>query len=113
MPLAQMKVWTLRHAASFIAALQPIASEQGFHLALAGGVLNKGASQNDLDIILCPYRDLTPTVNNALAFLTSLKCYETVTIIETNWKTGKAWSLFFVAEEKYVEFIYYFYNGEE
>ena len=43
-------VWTLDQALPTIRELQFKALQCGYHLALSGGVLNKGESFNDLDI---------------------------------------------------------------
>lgn len=43
-------VWTLDSALPVIRELQFKALQCGYHLALGGGVLNKGQSFNDLDI---------------------------------------------------------------
>lgn len=47
-------VWKLEEALSFIRSWQPIFMEAGFYLALAGGVLNKGFSTSDLDLVAMP-----------------------------------------------------------
>ena len=44
--------WTLQQALEYIREQQPIFRSFNFHLALAGSVLNKGLSENDLDIII-------------------------------------------------------------
>lgn len=46
--------WTIAEALEFIRRHQPVAMEKGFYLALAGGVLNKGESINDLDLVAMP-----------------------------------------------------------
>ena len=46
--------WYLEEALQIIRMLQPSARSCGYHLALAGGVLNTGSSSNDLDIIVLP-----------------------------------------------------------
>lgn len=48
------EMWGLSDALEVIRPLQFKALQFGFHLALAGGVLNKGMSHNDLDIIVMP-----------------------------------------------------------
>ena len=45
---------TLEDALEIIRYMQPLAKECNYYLALAGGVLNKGYSRNDLDIIAVP-----------------------------------------------------------
>lgn len=43
--------WTLVRAVKEIAKWQPAADKVGFYLTLAGGVLNKGYSDHDLDLV--------------------------------------------------------------
>lgn len=43
--------WTLDEAVKLIRQMQPLAFECGYHLNLGGGVLNKGFSNKDLDIL--------------------------------------------------------------
>lgn len=47
-------MWGLSEALDVIRPLQFKALQYGYHLALGGGVLNKGMSDNDLDIIVLP-----------------------------------------------------------
>jgi hypothetical protein len=47
-------MWGLSDALDVIRPLQFKALQYGYHLALGGGVLNKGMSSNDLDIIVLP-----------------------------------------------------------
>lgn len=47
-------MWTLSDALDVIRPLQFKALQYGYHLALGGGVLNKGESANDLDLIVMP-----------------------------------------------------------
>lgn len=46
--------WNLEDALSFIRTQQPLCMQAGYYLALAGGVLNKGKSLNDLDLVAMP-----------------------------------------------------------
>ncbi len=50
--LPKPAMWTLEEGLAFIRDLQPKAWANGYHLALAGGVLNRGESFKDLDIIV-------------------------------------------------------------
>ncbi len=43
--------WTLPAALTLIRDLQPVVFAEDFYLALAGGVLNRGESRNDLDLV--------------------------------------------------------------
>ena len=66
-------MWTLLEALPLIRALQPETRKFGMHLALGGGVLNKGESKKDLDLYFLPM-DNGGKVEVALmlAFLESL-----------------------------------------
>ena len=46
--------WTLENAIELIRLLQPTAHAHGYHLALAGGILNFGYSDKDVDIVALP-----------------------------------------------------------
>lgn len=46
--------WTLDEALALIRLLQPETRRFGYHLCLAGGVLNKGWSAKDLDLVFAP-----------------------------------------------------------
>lgn len=48
-------VWTLEEGLGFVRKLEDHLHDQGFHAALSGGVLWKGSSTKDLDIILYPH----------------------------------------------------------
>lgn len=50
-------IWSLDRALSFIRGIQPQCEENGYYIALAGGVLNNGESYNDLDLVLMPKTD--------------------------------------------------------
>lgn len=49
-----MSTWTLATARTFISKLQRPCMESGYYIALAGGVLNRGHSNNDLDLVAVP-----------------------------------------------------------
>jgi hypothetical protein len=49
-----MPKWDLVHGLYVIRAIQPQIRKYGFHVALAGGVLNKGESDKDLDLVFLP-----------------------------------------------------------
>ena len=46
--------WTLEEGLRLVRALQPSTRQYGYHLALGGGVLNKGESEKDLDLYFLP-----------------------------------------------------------
>jgi len=43
--------WSLMHALRVIRTIQKPCMEAGYYIALAGGVLNRGFSANDLDLV--------------------------------------------------------------
>jgi len=49
-------MWTLDKALQLVRNLQPHLMEVGWFAALAGGVLNKGYSEHDLDLVLVPMK---------------------------------------------------------
>lgn len=49
-----MATWTLDDAVTLIRSVQPAVMQAGYYMALAGGVLNKGTSLTDLDLVIVP-----------------------------------------------------------
>lgn len=47
-------MWTLDETLTFIRQIQPDLQREGYAAALGGGVLNRGVSENDLDLIIYP-----------------------------------------------------------
>ncbi len=47
-------MWTIENGLKLVRALQPLTREFNYHLALGGGVLNKGESEKDLDLYFLP-----------------------------------------------------------
>ncbi len=56
-----MSLWTLDGALPLIRSLQPKTRDFGYHLCLGGGVLNKGESNKDLDLVFCPLDNGKPS----------------------------------------------------
>jgi hypothetical protein len=50
-PPAKPPMWYLEEAIGLVRELQTKALQKGYHLALGGGVLNRGWSRKDLDIV--------------------------------------------------------------
>lgn len=50
-------MWNLEDGLALIRAIQPNTRKFGYHLALGGGVLNKGESKKDLDLYFLPLED--------------------------------------------------------
>lgn len=67
-----MIAWTLNDALEFIRDRQAGAEAAGYYLALAGGVLNRGSSFNDLDVVAVPRTaDANPVAHGELLALFS------------------------------------------
>lgn len=49
-------MWNLNEAVSLIRRIEPALSAAGYHCGLTGGVLFKGESVKDLDIIIYPHK---------------------------------------------------------
>lgn len=64
-----MSLWTLDQAISLVRQMEAAFVPVGWHCALAGGVLHRGSSEHDLDVIAYPHckpdADLT-TLTTAL-----------------------------------------------
>jgi len=48
-------IWTIGEGIAYVRKLEDHLHDKGFHAALSGGVLWKGSSTKDLDIILYPH----------------------------------------------------------
>ena len=51
-------MWRFPEAIDLIVRVQPTAHANGYHLGLAGGVLNKGQSDKDLDVMIMPLNNV-------------------------------------------------------
>jgi hypothetical protein len=66
-------VWTMPEALALIRQIQGSLRPFGFHVALAGGVLNTDQSFKDLDLIFVPLtNEEAPAVDRLISFLMSL-----------------------------------------
>lgn len=61
-------MWTLEEVQKLIKGLEVYSTSYGWHFALAGGVLRKGSSDHDLDLIAYP-RTSTNSDRNDLRYL--------------------------------------------
>lgn len=55
--MSHKPMWNFSEAVDLISGLQQFAHDNGYHMGLAGGVLNKGSSNKDLDIMIMPLND--------------------------------------------------------
>jgi hypothetical protein len=63
MPVIKPIIWGLDEALELVRSMQSALRPLGYHVALAGGVLNKGFSQKDLDLVFLPLtNDVAPPV---------------------------------------------------
>jgi hypothetical protein len=58
-PSGTPAMWGLSDALALIREIQPEIHALGFHVCLAGGVLNKGYSEKDLDLVFVPLTNET------------------------------------------------------
>jgi len=66
-------VWNLHDALEFVREIQPEIRSLGFHVALAGGVPNKGYSHKDLDLVFIPLtNDKAPNATNMASYMNRL-----------------------------------------
>ncbi len=62
--------WTMDKALTLIREIEPTCKQHGYFLGLCGGVLRKGYSDKDLDIILIPMNaDMPGDVTAVLKYL--------------------------------------------
>lgn len=62
-------MWTLEEAVALVRQIQPTLHASRWHVALGGGVLNKGTSQKDLDLYFFPFDSNVRPVFGYLTFL--------------------------------------------
>ena len=82
-------MWTLDKALQLVRNLQPHLMAVGWFAALAGGVLNKGYSEHDLDLVFVPMKtesmDLG-SLHQALHFAGWERTH-TANMMQEHWKT--------------------------
>lgn len=66
--------WTLDGALELVRIIQPQVRKFNYHLCLGGGVLNKGASDKDLDLYFLPMasRTMVPNTTGLESFLNDI-----------------------------------------
>lgn len=69
--MTQQTEWSLGAALELIRAIQPELHARKYHVALGGGVLNKGVSYKDLDLYMFPFNG-AETIDPLLPYLESL-----------------------------------------
>ena len=69
--MSKTRLWTLDTAVAFVREHQPHVMHLGYYIALGGGVLNKGWSDNDLDlVVVC--RDINSEISMVTKYFASL-----------------------------------------
>ncbi len=63
--------WSLDSALALIRSIQPELHTRKYHVALGGGVLNKGVSYKDLDLYMFPFNG-AETIEPLLPYLESI-----------------------------------------
>lgn len=100
-------MWMRSDAFRLIEELQPKLMAAGWFIALAGGVLNKGYSEHDLDLVAVPMK----TYNTKLHLLHST-LEDSGLCRRTTWEMmRKAWQNKNNYDGKYVE-VYYTADGK-
>lgn len=59
-PIARPIMWTLVEGRELATLLEGALTHSGWHVALGGGVLHKGDSKKDLDLVVYPHSTATP-----------------------------------------------------
>lgn len=84
-----MIMWTLDQALSLIRKNQQTFMEAGWFIALAGGVLNKGESVHDLDLVAVPMKtgkNHLVDLHNTLTYIGWTRTHEAEQMRE-HWKS--------------------------
>lgn len=71
MLVAAPAAWVIADALALVRELQPQLHAIKWHVALGGGVLNKGESYKDVDLYFMPFSD-TETTDDVFPFLVGL-----------------------------------------
>lgn len=86
--------WTLPDALFFVRSRQAEAFKHGYNLSLGGGVLNKGESAHDLDIVAVPVKGREGTTRESFyAFLDWMKSVNGSSLLEPQDQAhGRIWN---------------------
>lgn len=81
-------MWTLKKSLKFIRKLESVLDQWGWHCALTGGVLKKGKSKHDLDIIVYPHDSRLLSLGNLNYGLIKfgLKRFKSTEEMWANWE---------------------------
>lgn len=92
-------MWTFASAHNLIQTIQPVLMEHGWFVALAGGVLNHGQSEHDLDLVAVPMKAQLANLEDLQLAL--LKCGFALTHCVTQMR--EHWEAKGSPDTKYVE----------
>lgn len=101
--------WTLELAFDLIRKLEKHLAPVGFHIAMAGSVLHKGQSSNDLDLIAFPHDTSHVDMTKAFDALMSAG----LVLVHPRWRVAKAWVRQESTDTKHVEVWNYIENGRD
>lgn len=81
--------WTMEEALTLIRELEPKMSAAGWHVALGGGVLLRGQSEHDLDLVFFPHVAGTANLRALQDVLTSMGWtrFRTVAAVHRHWRS--------------------------
>lgn len=65
-------MWTLDEAAKLAQSIEPAIRKLGYHTCLGGGVLHKGYSEKDLDLIFLQFHTNSGTKEKVEGYLTGV-----------------------------------------
>jgi hypothetical protein len=92
-------IWTLADALPLLREVQTVVQPFGYHVGLAGSVLTKGFSYNDMDMILYPASTARQPKGDVTATLVDLGMRQ----IHTFEKVRTAWKRMGSNDTKHVE----------
>lgn len=83
-----MKMWTLGEALALVRSIEPVVAVVGWHVALGGGVLLRGESTHDLDLIFIPHSTAKMVIDNLrMAFVgLSWRRMHTAAMMLSSWQ---------------------------
>lgn len=84
-PGTRAVLWTLDEGLQYIRERQTEAFIHHYNLSLGGGILDRGFSDHDLDIIATPANGLTATMDNYLDFVLWMNKANITKVSEGGW----------------------------
>lgn len=84
-PGTRLVLWSLDDALRYIRERQTAAFQHHYNLSLGGGILDRGFSDHDLDIVATPANGLTATMDNYLDFVLWMNRVNLSKVSEGGW----------------------------